>query len=406
MRAGVPASDPDRGGHGGVRRASGRGWRTSTSATGSVSTAPRRPTSAPTWVTATTGGWCSPAGTVLVDRTDRVGRGPQRLPVRERVRHHRRGQREPHRLPLRPVWRLRPIPDRLELREGRRARLFDGHGGPRPRRARPRSGGQHPLRLRACRSCGTPAPDRSVPAAWSCGRPGEVYLLSTWDEGVPDEIPHDHLFGITWNPMNFVALLKGIAADAAPRRVGTDAMSPLFAQLLPMAFPDAEIVDGSRRAAIGPAHQDRRGGRRHPLRHRGGRVGHGRRRGRAAARRERARPDRRVHGRHGLAAVSPRRRPRTSSASPRPAGSSRPGRRPRSQAGDLVSFDAGVVADGYAGEVGRTWPVGLDGARPRRREPSTAATTSCGRGCSTPAGPAPSAPASSTPTGRPVSRCR
>src|SRR5690606_38002449 len=28
----------------------------------------------------------------------------------------------------------------------------------------------------------------------------------------------------------------------------------------------------------------------------------------------------------------------------------------RVQAGDLVSFDAGVVAGGYAGEVGRTWP--------------------------------------------------
>jgi Xaa-Pro aminopeptidase len=31
------------------------------------------------------------------------------------------------------------------------------------------------------------------------------------------------------------------------------------------------------------------------------------------------------------------------------------------RAGDLVAFDAGVVADGYVGEVGRTWPAGLDG---------------------------------------------
>jgi Xaa-Pro aminopeptidase len=30
------------------------------------------------------------------------------------------------------------------------------------------------------------------------------------------------------------------------------------------------------------------------------------------------------------------------------------------QAGDLVAFDAGAVADGYAGEVGRTWPVAPD----------------------------------------------
>jgi len=33
----------------------------------------------------------------------------------------------------------------------------------------------------------------------------------------------------------------------------------------------------------------------------------------------------------------------------------------RVQAGDLVAFDAGVVADGYAGETGRTWPVEPNG---------------------------------------------
>ena len=36
----------------------------------------------------------------------------------------------------------------------------------------------------------------------------------------------------------------------------------------------------------------------------------------------------------------------------------------RVRAGDLVSFDAGVVADGYTGEVGRTWPVDPDGSSP------------------------------------------
>jgi Xaa-Pro aminopeptidase len=33
----------------------------------------------------------------------------------------------------------------------------------------------------------------------------------------------------------------------------------------------------------------------------------------------------------------------------------------RVQAGDLVAFAAGVLEGGYAGEVGRTWPVGTDG---------------------------------------------
>jgi Xaa-Pro dipeptidase len=35
--------------------------------------------------------------------------------------------------------------------------------------------------------------------------------------------------------------------------------------------------------------------------------------------------------------------------------------RHRAEAGDLVAFHAGVLAHGYAGEVGRTWPVGRRG---------------------------------------------
>ena len=94
-----------------------------------------------------------------------------------------------------------------------------------------------------------------VPLLWNAGarpfgpgcvllRSGEIYLLSTWDEGVPEEIPHDHLYGITWNPMNLVSVLQRISAEHQPRRVGTDALSPLFAKLLPTAFPGAEVVDG------------------------------------------------------------------------------------------------------------------------------------------------------------------
>ncbi|MCV7243575.1 aminopeptidase P family protein [Mycobacterium mantenii] len=73
---------------------------------------------------------------------------------------------------------------------------------------------------------------------------GAIYLLSTWDEGVPDDIPHENLYGISWNPMNTIANLKKIDAAATARRVGTDALSPAFAQLLPSAFPNAELVDG------------------------------------------------------------------------------------------------------------------------------------------------------------------
>ena len=69
-------------------------------------------------------------------------------------------------------------------------------------------------------------------------------MNSTWDEGIPDDIPHDHLYGLAWNPMTLIDVLKNIAGAATARRVGTDALTPSFAKLLPMAFPNAELVDG------------------------------------------------------------------------------------------------------------------------------------------------------------------
>src|ERR1700755_3131203 len=73
---------------------------------------------------------------------------------------------------------------------------------------------------------------------------GAIHLLSTWDEGVPEDIPHENLYGISWNPMNTVAALQRIDGTAGARRVGTDALSPVFAPLLPMVFPNAVLVDG------------------------------------------------------------------------------------------------------------------------------------------------------------------
>jgi Xaa-Pro dipeptidase len=73
---------------------------------------------------------------------------------------------------------------------------------------------------------------------------GEIHLNSSWDEGMPEEIDHDHLYGLAWNPMTLMDVLKNIDGAATARRVGTDALSPTFAQLLPIAFPNAELVDG------------------------------------------------------------------------------------------------------------------------------------------------------------------
>ena len=72
---------------------------------------------------------------------------------------------------------------------------------------------------------------------------GDIHLNSTWDEGIPEEIGHEHLYGLAWNPMTIIEVLKGIEGAADAKRVGTDAMSPSFARLLPMAFPRAEFVD-------------------------------------------------------------------------------------------------------------------------------------------------------------------
>ena len=75
---------------------------------------------------------------------------------------------------------------------------------------------------------------------------GEIHLNSTWDEGIPAEIPHENLYGFAWNPMTLIGILQNIKGADTFRRVGTDALTPMFAQLLPMAFPNAELVDAEQ----------------------------------------------------------------------------------------------------------------------------------------------------------------
>ncbi|HEV7583073.1 MAG TPA: M24 family metallopeptidase [Mycobacterium sp.] len=186
---------------------------------------------------------------------------------------------------------------------------------------------------------------------------GAVHLLSTWDEGVPDDIPHENLYGISWNPMNTMSALRRIDGAATALRVGTDALSPVFAKLLPTAFPNAQLVDGelAMRAArrIKTAEE-------------------------IAALRESV-----AVVESALAAAVPELRPGVSEQAlagvlleasaaggvSTPANQDvawvtsreHPWRRAngdgRIQDGDLVAFSAGVLAGGYVGEVGRTWPA-------------------------------------------------
>jgi Xaa-Pro aminopeptidase len=190
---------------------------------------------------------------------------------------------------------------------------------------------------------------------------GAIHLLSTWDEGVPDDIPRENLYGIAWNPVNTMAVLKRIQGASTARRVGTEAMSPVFAQLLPTAFPNAELVDGelamrgarriktaeeifALRAAIAVAES-----------------------GLAAA----------VAGLHPgvreqtLAGVMMEAMAAGGVSTPTNqefawvTSRDHPWRRVngdgRVNDGDLAAFSAGVLAGGYMGEVGRTWPAGAVG---------------------------------------------
>lgn len=187
---------------------------------------------------------------------------------------------------------------------------------------------------------------------------GEIHLNSTWDEGIPEEIGHDHLYGLAWNPMTIVEVLKGIEGAADARRVGTDAMSPSFAQLLPMAFPNADLVDAE--VAMKAARRTKTADEIRVLR---GALGVAER-GLAAAVSELA-VGATEQALNGVLMEAMTAGGYSTSATQdgawitSPEHAWRVGRRDRRIAnGDLVAFAAGALADGYVGEVGRTWPVG------------------------------------------------
>src|SRR3954466_10367716 len=97
-----------------------------------------------------------------------------------------------------------------------------------------------------------------VPRLWLAGsRPfgpgcifvratGAIHVVSTWDEGVPDDIPHENLHGITFNAKNTLAMLAGIDGAATARTVATDGLMPSTLRLIRTAFPAAELGDGEQ----------------------------------------------------------------------------------------------------------------------------------------------------------------
>ena len=213
-----------------------------------------------------------------------------------------------------------------------------------------------------------------VPRLWLAGtRPygpgcilvrgtGAVHLLTSWDEGVPDDIPHEHLIGFTFNPGNQVKALRAIEGSAEFRTVATDALNPMTAGLLPRAFPNATIVDGG--PLLQRARRTKTAAEIETLR---AAVGIAERCTAAAAaalapgttEQHLAAVFMEEMGRGGVCMPSIQDVVwRTSPATP----TARVGRGAPLVDGELVTIAAGVMVDGYAGEMTRTLVVGSAGA--------------------------------------------
>lgn len=190
------------------------------------------------------------------------------------------------------------------------------------------------------------------------GATGEIHLNSTADEGIPEEIDHDHLYGLAWNPMTLIAVLQNIDGASTALRVGIDALSPTFAKLLPIAFPNAELVDGesAMQAARRIKTPEELTAMSTALR-----VAED---GVAAALTE-LQPGTPVKTLAGAVleamAAGGVSTPATQDAAwvtSRDHPWQHGGDDGRVQSGDLVVLAAGALADGYVGEVARTWPAG------------------------------------------------
>jgi Xaa-Pro aminopeptidase len=153
-------------------------------------------------------------------------------------------------------------------------------------------------------------------------------------------------------------VLKGLPGAATARRVGTDSLTPTFAQLLPMAFPNAELVDAE--PALRAARRIKTPEEIAVLR---GTLGVAER-ALEAARSELA-PGVTEQSLTGAMleamAAGGVTTPATQDGAwitPKEHSWRRDATEGRVKDGDLVAFSAGALADGYVGEVGRTWPVG------------------------------------------------
>lgn len=209
-----------------------------------------------------------------------------------------------------------------------------------------------------------------VPRLWLAGsRPfgpgcvlsretGAIHLVSTWDEGVPDDIPHENLHGITFNGQNTLAWLSKVDGAATAKKVATDGLMPSSARLIQTAFPNAELVDGEqlmsrvRRIKLPEEINAIRTSVRiaeHALAaaESAFTVGITERQLTARFMEAMAAAGVTTPTSQDVAWITSREQPWGRSNRDNPVA-----------AGDLVAFDAGLICDGYYGELGRTMSLG------------------------------------------------
>src|SRR3954454_14490954 len=73
---------------------------------------------------------------------------------------------------------------------------------------------------------------------------GAVHLLSTGDAGIPESVPREHLYLMSWNPATLMGRIAALPGVADARVIGVDGLTPLFEGLIGGTFPGARLVDG------------------------------------------------------------------------------------------------------------------------------------------------------------------
>jgi Xaa-Pro dipeptidase len=74
---------------------------------------------------------------------------------------------------------------------------------------------------------------------------GGVHLLTTWEDGLPPEVPFDACYGLSWDGARLVRAVAGLPGVGEARRVGVDGWGPGTERLVGAVAPRATVVDAT-----------------------------------------------------------------------------------------------------------------------------------------------------------------